>query len=310
MAKKFQPLNIGSVPCRTSLGRYLRRCRLKLNLSQAEVARELSIAQGTYGAWEMGVTQTPSDNRLKKVAEVLGCPTKKLESLCPKVPWPKSKMGKWLWRNREALDLSRRELAKKLGLNPSRVSKLKNGPRGQQINSATARRLEKCFGLERGNLQRFVYVPQRCRPTQSALGKKVRERRTELLLSVKQLAKLTKVSHALISQIELGQTVLSSPKSNALVRRLARALKLKVSELRSLRPKRRLKRPDPNRKKSRRAQTLSRRRYRLGWTKRELAARAGVSGGLISYLEGDAYPATIRPETLSKIAEALGLKRL
>lgn len=50
----------------------LKRCRLAVGKTQAEVASELSVTQPTYQRWESGRTSLPK-NKTKRLAKVLSC---------------------------------------------------------------------------------------------------------------------------------------------------------------------------------------------------------------------------------------------
>ena len=55
----------------------VREMRKAQKLSQADLAKKVSVTQGAVSAWEIGL-YTPNAKKLKKLAKALGCTVDKL----------------------------------------------------------------------------------------------------------------------------------------------------------------------------------------------------------------------------------------
>jgi len=100
-----------------TLGDHIRRRRLELGLEQRELARQLGADEMTVCNWEKGRT-FPSIRFLPRIVRFLGYVPFRLDSLS---------VGERLRLTRMLLGLSQRELARKLGVDPSTVRKWEAG---------------------------------------------------------------------------------------------------------------------------------------------------------------------------------------
>ena len=100
-----------------TLGDHIRRRRLELGLEQRELARQLGADEMTVCNWEKGRT-FPSIRFLPRIVRFLGYVPFRLDSLS---------VGERLRLTRMLLGLSQRELARKLGVDPSTVRRWETG---------------------------------------------------------------------------------------------------------------------------------------------------------------------------------------
>ena len=96
-----------------TLGDHLRKKRLDLKLCQKEVAQKLGINKTTVYNWENNRT-SPSMNHIPKIIEFLGY-----------VPYdtPPRTLGDKISTSRRLLGLTQKELARRLGIDPSTLGR-------------------------------------------------------------------------------------------------------------------------------------------------------------------------------------------
>ena len=72
---KGQPGPIGNAmtPSKTALGKFFRRHRLRLKLSQKSLGQRLGIAQNMVSAYETGVYSDLNPNLYSRVCRIFGC---------------------------------------------------------------------------------------------------------------------------------------------------------------------------------------------------------------------------------------------
>ena len=106
------------------LARRLRTEREARGITQAEAVQVLGVPQATYAAWETGRT-TPGPHLFEPIAEFLGIAAAEVEAICATpfvvdtTGWPP--FGRLLGARREALRLTRPELAEAVGVSPGTV---------------------------------------------------------------------------------------------------------------------------------------------------------------------------------------------
>jgi len=103
-------------------------------LFQREAAQEIGVSEATLYNWETGRVNQPETRHLPKILAFLGGDPREE---------PEDLPGRCRWR-REALGLSQRTLARRLGLDPTSVMRVETGRR-------IGRRL-------RGKVEEFVRI--------------------------------------------------------------------------------------------------------------------------------------------------------
>jgi transcriptional regulator with XRE-family HTH domain len=104
------------------VGEHLKKKRLDLGLRQKDVAREVGVSQKTYEYWEGGRTVEPDIRHYPAIIRFLGYD--------PAQPDPTLYIGERLRAVRRARGLSRKKLAKQLGVDESTLWKWEE--RGEQ----------------------------------------------------------------------------------------------------------------------------------------------------------------------------------
>ena len=227
----------------------------------------------------------------------------------------RTELGKFLRARRLELGLSQVQVVELAGLRQKFYSLLEIGikhyPEAKKLKG-----LAKALKCEFSQLQSLVparrqtkfkpktdlrKVGPRTKPTNSALGQLVRSRRQELKLSQSKLAGKLGVKRQFVSQVELGRCYLSN---NEMIKRFAKALKLKTANLLMLRPQRKLKEIKmAGMKPATVGEFLASRRGKLGMTQEKLAGYVGISESVISVIEKSRR--IPRPQILDKLEEVL-----
>ena len=302
MAHPIGSIGLGMVSSGSELGKFIRVRRIKLGLTQVGAAKPGGISQGEWSGMETGKRRRLSAKYIAVFSEVLQCEPSQLEALNPekKQAELKTELGKFIRARREELGLTKTDLARELKVNSSYVNQLELHER--YIIYQTARRLVIVLRLEPQALLKFI-TNQNAKAAGSGLGKLIRTRRRELLLSQSDLAKELGVSKAYVSLIELGALHLNQ--SDYLLERLAEILKLDVVMLKSLRPKRKANKVKEEIRQSALGKFLTTRRLKLGLSQREVEKRAGLPAQSVHRVEADKSASA---KLFCKVAEALGCK--
>jgi len=100
-----------------SIGDHIRKKRLDLNLFQKDVARLIGVDEATIVNWEIHKV-TPAVAHMPKIIEFLG--------YLPYLSTAKT-LGDRIRRAREALGLSQRKMARKLGIDPTTIERWESG---------------------------------------------------------------------------------------------------------------------------------------------------------------------------------------
>jgi len=295
MPKRFPSLGVGMTPSTTELGKFIRSCRIKLGLSQVEVAKRWGVWQTRQSMLELGERRYLSPQTVRALAAALQCDVVELESLVPKRrrAEPKTEFGKFIRSRREELGLTHVELGKRLRRPYQSIYSLE---RQHGINPGTLPRLARALELAPSALEGFTSL--RGKPAGSSMGELVRSRRKELGLSQRRLAKKLRLTTQEISLIELGKVRLSS--DGADLAKLAVALKLNVATLEAVKPKRKLKevRVVPGTL----GEFLFLRRRELGLTQAQVGQHAQVTPSGVCSVEQGRWRG---PKTLAKISAVL-----
>jgi len=99
-------------------GEHVRRQRILRGITQRESANELGVSEETISRWETG-KRAPDVRRLPRLIAFLG--------YCPYEPG--APVGRRLTIAREALGLTRRGVARRLGVDDSTISRWESGER-------------------------------------------------------------------------------------------------------------------------------------------------------------------------------------
>jgi transcriptional regulator with XRE-family HTH domain len=109
---------------RPEIARRLREERLARGLSQAEAGKLLGVAQATYAGWEIG-RAVPDSRFVRPLADFLDATiaeTAQMVSVPVRVDVTRlSRFGRLLGRRREELQLTREQLAERVGVMPRTV---------------------------------------------------------------------------------------------------------------------------------------------------------------------------------------------
>lgn len=191
--------------------------------------------------------------------------------------------GQVLKELRESLNLTVEEVADKAGLPRSYLKEVEEGRR--ELSARNLLKLSEVLPLEDKMASSTAKGM-----VAAGLGDKVRALRRERGMTLKEMAASTGLSYTYLSEIERGNAV---PSLSAL-RKLADAFGVPVSLF-----------VNNERKSSLVGEKLKYVRTLRGLSQKELAARAGVSPGLIAQLETGKVQASL--DTVEKIAAALGV---
>jgi len=193
-------------------------------ITQAAAAQLLDVPPTTYAGWETGRT-TPGETMFDALAEFLGVDEDGVASLCA-VPfvvdttgWPA--LGQLIGARRQALRLTRNELAAAVGVAPGSVAAWEVGARVPSARLLP--RLAEVLSVDGASLA--AALPQGLVTT--ALGKLIRTRQRELGLRSTDVAQLVGATESTISRWVHGQ---SQPTTKNL-RRLADVLRVPYSSL-------------------------------------------------------------------------------
>lgn len=218
------PLREGSAPELPPLAQQLWDEREGRGVTQAEAASVLGVPQTTYAGWETG-RSTPGSQSFGVLAEFLGCDDDHVATLCA-VPfvvdtsgWPE--LGRLVGSRREALRLTRSQLAQAVGVSHHSVVAWELGSRTP--GAKVLPRLAEALSVDTASLA--AAVPRRA--VTSALGNLIRVRQRELGLRSADVAALTGATEATVSRWVHGQSR-PAPKN---LRRLASVLHVPYSSI-------------------------------------------------------------------------------
>jgi transcriptional regulator with XRE-family HTH domain len=284
-------------PSTTELGSYVRECRLKLNLSQASLAKKTGLAQSSISHFEVGTHKYLEDQQLKRLAGALHCDIEELRKrmlIKPEVK-PQTEFSILIHSRREELGMSLEVFVQKMGMTVKEREyfKVRKSIGYNQVNL-----LAKVLNIETSVLAKFTVTTRK--ESRSELGQLVRSRRKERGLSGQMLAERLKVSRQLVTQIELGQCPLSN--NPDMIARLAQILEIDVNRLEAAKPERKLKTKVNNANDL--SGFLTAKRLELHLNQRELGELIDISEGCICAFE----TGRLRPgaKTLDKLSKAFG----
>ena len=100
-----------------TLGDHIRKRRLDLKLLQKDVGELFGVTESTLWNWENGYSD-PQLRFIPRIINFLGCD--------PFVPLPES-IGDRLLKYRKSNGVSQKELAKRIGIDPTTLSRLERG---------------------------------------------------------------------------------------------------------------------------------------------------------------------------------------
>lgn len=296
MPKTYHPIGRGMTPSSTDAGMFLRAWRLKLGLSQAEVARRAGIPQQSYSALERGTLGHQSlSHHVDTLAQALECDPSELRVFIPAPEEPQTDLGKLISARRQELGLEITDLAERTGITRMHLSRLERG-RLESIGFRKAHKLARALALPTSAFEGCISEGARERKVaRNPLAIVIRSRRRELGLSVEEVASSLQVTRQLISAIEVGKVFLQN--DNRLVQ-LAAVLRMDPEELRRLCPKRRVNsRKKISADQGSLAAFVFERRLELQLSQQEVEERAGVRSFTISTIEtGKAHRLSVDAE--------------
>ncbi len=294
-------LGLNMTPSTNELGKFIRARRLELGIVQTKLAKMTGIKQRTLSYIEIG--NYKSVKKVNRLAKALGLASEQIEALIPKktLAEPKTKLARLVRSRREELDLTQKQLTKKLRLTIQNLRILET--RRSYLRHTTMKRLAKALKLELLILNQFTNRNKNRKTTEHPLGNLIRSRRDQLGMTLRQLAKKLGVTYQRVSQLELRPGNLGRNGCN-MIEKLAEVLKLDVSVLTALKEKRKLK--NPKRDRDTLGEFLTRRRLELHLTQQEVSKRMMMSSFVVYNLERNKYPLT--PRALAGIQKALECK--
>lgn len=221
-------IGAGMTPAVTELGTYVRKRRLHLKLSQAELARRTGVTTPYISGIERGRTDRPSMQVLVLLASALQCDVAELKRRrsLRKSTVARTDLAQLISARRTQLHLDRDDLAAALGCSPSLVRSWENG-NSKRIGYRWLSALERALVLDKADLMPFVGQARR---TPSTVGARlIRERRIEMGLSMADLAILLGVTRQYISLMEQGKSKLKP--GSRVVTKLVQVLRLDASAI-------------------------------------------------------------------------------
>ena len=292
------PIGIGMTPSKSALGSFIRKCRIELKIRQVLLAELCGLTQGQISELEIGKPKHIDDDMLKKLAKALQCDVEELHRLVPVKPVirPATELEKLIRSRREDLDMTIEEFEKEMNMNRQQARSLEIRKR-PSIRYKLMYLLSNVLKLEPSDISKFVGTTRR--ETTSELGRLVRSRRKELVMSIEVLAKKMGVSRQFINQIEFGQARLI--RNDEMVARLANVLNIDLVKLKELRQERRLRRTSSSEGLG---LFLATKRRELKLNQAQFAKYAGISTVVVSGIESGSYRA--RKWVIAKIAKAIG----
>ncbi|KKR46207.1 MAG: hypothetical protein A3G47_00970 [Candidatus Zambryskibacteria bacterium RIFCSPLOWO2_12_FULL_39_45] len=297
---KTQQLGKNMSPSKTKLGKFLRKCRIKLGLRQVEVGRLSMVKQSDYSHFETGRSKYLNPKQIKGLAKTLKCQEVELEILVPPKPKPKqeptTELGLLIRNRREELGLTIETFAKKLKISLAQAKCLETRI-AERMKYKLFEPLLRVLELKPSDLGRFVGWTKN--ESLTSLGQVIRSRRKELGFSLASLGQKLGITRERVRQIENNRSSFSN-KGNKL-KKIAKILNLNFSELQALQPARRFKRGKIGTDTF--GGFLTARRVELHLTQYELAERVGISPNTICATElGKFVP---NSDMLGKMATAL-----
>ncbi len=235
---KFHPLGLRMTPSGTELGSFVRTRRMEINLSQTRLSQATQMHQSVITAIETGKRKCLSGSQLELLAQSLKCDVEELHNRVSRkhVAQPKTEIGKFIRARRLELGLSLDDFAKKMGIDSEQAKRfeIRNN---ETLVRARVKPLADALEISLGELSPFT---KRTKKEPSfPLGKLIRARREELMMSLEQFAKKLGVTRQRANQIELNGCCLFNEKS---MEKMAEVLELDVDKISAATQKRRLKR--------------------------------------------------------------------
>lgn len=223
--KKYQPVGTDMTRSRSLLGLAMRTRRIKLNMSQNRLGQTVGLSQGAISNIELGRGPTYlTPENLEKIASALGFDLDFIKTLLPVKPTrsifrPNTRLGRLVSSRLKLLNLSDEEFAKLMGLN---IQMARTFVRKSGLHYRYIVPLSKALDIKPEILLKFV-VKNESQP-KDRLGREVRKRRKELLMSQDILAGRIGVTKQFISAIERGEETLE--RSETLINKIADELNL------------------------------------------------------------------------------------
>lgn len=219
-------------PSKTKLGRFIRTRRLKLGLSQVQLAKSAGANQTGISALETGKTKRPKEKLMRNLAEALKCELAELKKFVPKklADEPTTELGKLIKSRLQALGLTPDDLTEMLEVSENCVNDWLTG-QSLSISYKLLKPLAKALKLKPADLSEFAL--KKNKPAKTAFGQMIRQRRQERGWSGPVLAEKVGITCAGISLIERKGVC-----SNKLAKKLARKLGLNPADLLVLKPER------------------------------------------------------------------------
>jgi transcriptional regulator with XRE-family HTH domain len=293
-------------PSRTALGRFLRDLRLRQGLDQRRFARLLGWSQPKIGDLERGTQARLKEPDLQYLARRFRVDPEEIRRLLPPPPRllpPTTPLAKLIRARREALGLSRLELARRAGINHLHLAlTLERDARGLRYDMMT--RLARALDLDPDTLLPFVSAW--AVKAKGPLGTTIRRRRQQLGMSAGKLARKAGIEKITVLGVERGTIQLSRDARNLrTLRRLARALDMPADHVIALR-RPRVRLPGGRRPTLRTlGGYLTQARLRRFWSQAEAAGRVDLAPATICHIEQDQR--VPRVSTLCRLADALDL---
>lgn len=132
---------------RLRFGPSIKKARVRLGITQEELAKKLNVTQAAISQWELEKT-FPSEDQKARVRQILGqIDAESSVSEPEEAVVSPSAIGAWLNKHRLATNLSVPELATKSGLSPVAIYNIESG-QSQNPQKTTVDKLEKALGVK------------------------------------------------------------------------------------------------------------------------------------------------------------------
>jgi transcriptional regulator with XRE-family HTH domain len=305
-------------PPETDFGKLILARRLELGITQGEVARRVGVNATTVGQWEINPIPYISNEKIPKLAEVLGIETATIETVVLKrlrraanngpatLRKPLTEFGKLIQDRRVSLGITHKRLRELTGFSTTGLIRWEYGeehafPRALNL-SVVVEKLASALQIETEQI--LAVIPKEVEETfepRYELGRFIRQRRNELKLTMTALTEKIGKSIETVRQVEKQGRSLRPDSVEA----WAKVLQVSQEELRSKFSRKKVGQPEKP------AQTefgsfIRSARKAMGFSGDEFAEKIGVTRQQISKIEIGRY-GSANNGLVGKLAEVLGV---
>ena len=227
-----RPLGSGMLKTQSVPGNFFRTFRLERGFSQKYLSKMTGLTQASISCIELGHRKYLKSSSLKRLAKVPGLDLNEVENMLSseKNSEPTMTLGKIIRSRRIKSGLTIEDFSEKLGADYKSTRRLEFR-QNHGTTYVAMRPVVNVLNLKPEVFSSFLGINGK-QPT-TDFGRKVRNRRKELLISLAELAKKLAVSKQFMSQIELGKVSLCQ--NHLMIKRLEEILGFSPASLMSVR---------------------------------------------------------------------------